>query len=51
MALIGLLFVSGAVGCLSNEAFGFLTFGLGLIGFRVFDCVAGRRICNAGEDG
>ncbi len=50
MALIGLLFVSGAVGCLSNAAFGWLAFGVGLIGFRVFDCVCDRRICNAGED-
>ena len=39
MALIGLLFVSGAVGCLSNAAFGWLAFGVGLIGFRDFDCV------------
>jgi hypothetical protein len=52
MALIGLLFVSVSTGFLTQDiAVGCLAFGIGLIGFRVFDCVVGRRICNAGEDG
>lgn len=39
MSIIGLIFLAGAVGTLSNSAWGCLVFGAGLVGFKVLDSV------------
>jgi hypothetical protein len=40
MAFIGLLFVSGAIGCLSSAAYGCLTFGIGMLLFGMCEFAA-----------